>query len=415
MTDASKTVFISYRRSTSKHLARLIFERLRTAGFDVFFDVNTIDNGHFDSMILHQIAARPHFVLLLSPGTLERCTNEDDWLRREIEEAMRLQRNIVPVVEEGVDFSRETDYLPEHLRDEFRRYNALPLVHFYFDAAMDTLINRFLKQLVENVALTTLPSSEHQQAQERIAQAVESPLPTNNQLAAARLFNEGYRKQEAQEWDDAIHAYSEAIRLDPNSVEAFLQRGRVWISKGEYDSALTDFSNVLRLNPNHAYALFHRGEAYLFKDDFERAVVDFNDAERLNFKKAPLYHQRGAAYYHLGDWVKALENDQIVVRATPNLASSYINRGEVYFALKEYKKALDDFKKAAKLEPNSAHVLAGLAITFHALGNHREAVVWWKKLIPQDARYRSSAKWAGERLRWAPPLVEEARQLIARL
>ena len=211
MTDASKTIFISYRRSTSKYLARLIFDRLRTAGFDVFFDVNTIDNGHFDSMILSQIAARPHFVLLLSPGTLERCTNQDDWLRREIEEAMRLQRNIVPVIEEGFDFSHETEYLPQHLRDEFRRYNTLPLVHFYFDAVMDTLINRFLQQSVENVSVTTLPSSESLQAQERIAQAAKTPLPTNNQLVATCLFNEGYSKQESQQWDDAIHAYTEAI------------------------------------------------------------------------------------------------------------------------------------------------------------------------------------------------------------
>jgi tetratricopeptide (TPR) repeat protein len=415
MMDASKTVFISYRRSTSKYLARLIFDRLRTAGFDVFFDVNTIDNGHFDSMILNQIAARPHFVLLLSPGTLERCTNEEDWLRREIEEAMRLERNIVPVVEEGFDFTQETDYLPEHLRDEFRRYNALPLVHFYFDAVMDTLVNRFLKQSVEKVSVTAPPSSEDEQAQERIAQAVKTPLPTDHQLAARRLFNEGYLKQEAKQWDDALQAYSEAIALDPNFMEAFVRRGRIWIGKGEYDSALADFEQVLRLNPIHAYALFYRGEAYFFKGDYERAIVDFNDAERLNFKKVMLYHLRGSAYYKMGNWLKALENDQIVVRADPNFASGYINRGEVYFILKEYKKALDDFKKAAKIEPDSPHAFAGLAITHHALGNHREAVVWWKKLIAQNVRYRSNAIWVGNKLDWAQPLIEEAHKVIARL
>jgi hypothetical protein len=81
------SIFISYRRSVSKHLARLIFQELRARGHDVFLDVSTIDSGAFDRIILNQIAARPHFLLILSPGALERCANEDDWLRREIEEA----------------------------------------------------------------------------------------------------------------------------------------------------------------------------------------------------------------------------------------------------------------------------------------------------------------------------------------
>src|SRR5450432_1182719 len=95
MNDAEKTVFISYRRSVSRHLARSIALDLRAHDYDVFFDVDTVDNGEFDQIVLHQIALRTHFVLVLSRGALERCTNENDWLRREIEEALRLKRNIV--------------------------------------------------------------------------------------------------------------------------------------------------------------------------------------------------------------------------------------------------------------------------------------------------------------------------------
>jgi putative transposase len=105
----------------------LIFDRLRAGGFDAFLDVSTIDNGAFDTVILSQIGARPHFVVLISPGSMERCQNIGDWLRREIEEAMTLGRNVVPLIEEGVDFNKETNYLPEHLRVDFRRYNGIPL------------------------------------------------------------------------------------------------------------------------------------------------------------------------------------------------------------------------------------------------------------------------------------------------
>lgn len=145
MGDAEKSVFISYRRSVSRHLARSIALDLRAHGYDVFFDVDTINSGEFDRIVLQQIAERTHFVLVLSRGSLERCADADDWLRREIEEALHLKRNIVPVFESGFSFSAEAKRLPESLRD-LPRFNGIPLYHFYFDAAMDTLRNRFLKE-----------------------------------------------------------------------------------------------------------------------------------------------------------------------------------------------------------------------------------------------------------------------------
>ena len=78
MSDAEKTVFISYRRSVSRHLARSIALDLRAHDYDVFFDVDTVDNGEFDQIVLHQIALRTHFVLVLSRGSLERCADETD-------------------------------------------------------------------------------------------------------------------------------------------------------------------------------------------------------------------------------------------------------------------------------------------------------------------------------------------------
>jgi hypothetical protein len=157
MADVEKTVFISYRRSASKHLARAIFLDLRQYGYDVFLDVNTMDNGAFDRIILNQIKARAHFLVILTSGALERCLNEGDWLRREIEEAIRLNRNIVPVIEEGFDFDKETGFLPKEWREEFTRFNGPRLFHDYFDEAMEKLRKRFLKQPVYDLIMVIIP------------------------------------------------------------------------------------------------------------------------------------------------------------------------------------------------------------------------------------------------------------------
>src|SRR5258706_7557948 len=96
-TNIGNSVFISYRRDTSAFIARAVFQDLRAHSIDVFMDVESIDSGQFDSVILNQIASRPYFLLILTPGTLERCNEPNDWLRREIEHAMSLQRMIVPL------------------------------------------------------------------------------------------------------------------------------------------------------------------------------------------------------------------------------------------------------------------------------------------------------------------------------
>ena len=65
------TVFLSYRRNVSSFIARAVFQDLRQHGYDVFMDVESIDSGQLDAIILTQIAARTYFLVILTQGTLE--------------------------------------------------------------------------------------------------------------------------------------------------------------------------------------------------------------------------------------------------------------------------------------------------------------------------------------------------------
>ena len=124
MAQEHKTVFISYRRNAAAFPARAIFQDLRDHGYDVFMDVESIDNGQFDTIILKQIEARAHFLLVLTPGTVERCIEPGDWLRREIEHAMDQGRNIVPLLINDFSFKGTDKYLTGKL-SELPRYNGI--------------------------------------------------------------------------------------------------------------------------------------------------------------------------------------------------------------------------------------------------------------------------------------------------
>src|SRR5689334_6394084 len=143
MDRVEKTVFLSYRR-TNIPWALAIFQNLTQHGFDVFFDFNGIASGDFERVILGNIPAHAHFLVLLTPSALERCDEPADWLRREIETALESKRNIVPLMLEGFDFGtpRIASQLTGMLAD-LRHYNGLSIPPDYFMEAMERLRKRF--------------------------------------------------------------------------------------------------------------------------------------------------------------------------------------------------------------------------------------------------------------------------------
>ena len=93
----SYDIFISYRRVGGADKARTIKAELELQGFHVFLDFDELKDGVFDQRIIHAIESAPIFMMILTPHALDRCMDEQDWVRREIEYAIAQQKHVVPV------------------------------------------------------------------------------------------------------------------------------------------------------------------------------------------------------------------------------------------------------------------------------------------------------------------------------
>jgi len=62
-------------------------------------------------------------------------------------------------------------------------------------------------------------------------------------------------------------------------------RGDIYCYMGQYDKAIAACSDAIRLNPKNAEAYFWRGLAYEKKDDKAKAAEDFEQAKRLGYKE----------------------------------------------------------------------------------------------------------------------------------
>ncbi|KAB2916653.1 MAG: TIR domain-containing protein [Hyphomicrobiaceae bacterium] len=138
------SVFISYRREGGAEMARLIAAELGKLGVKTFIDLDDLQSAHFDDQIYRRIEETPNFLLVLSPGSLDRCREEGDWLHKEVAHALETRRNIVPIL--MPDFVMpEPGELPPAL-SELPRYNAVPYSHEYASAALSKLIGFLRKE-----------------------------------------------------------------------------------------------------------------------------------------------------------------------------------------------------------------------------------------------------------------------------
>lgn len=111
-------IFISYRREGGKEIARIIKAELEKMGFSVFLDFDELNDGHFEKYIIQAIDSSSVFMLILSPNALDLCIDEDDWVRKEIEYAIKKDCHIVPINPDQ-KFNGYPNVLPETIQKNY--------------------------------------------------------------------------------------------------------------------------------------------------------------------------------------------------------------------------------------------------------------------------------------------------------
>jgi tetratricopeptide (TPR) repeat protein len=300
-----KTVFISYRR-TNSFMARAVYQSLTAKGYDAFFDFEGINSGDFEQIILGNLKARAHFLVILTPSALERCNEPGDWLRREIELAIDEKRNIVPLFFEGFNFSSPAiaQYMVGKMA-MLKNYNGLNVPADYFNEAIDRLINRYLNVPLDGV-LHPLSKNAQRGADVQKAAVEKATVVTENDLSAEAWFEQGYKQGEAGLYDDAIKNYTEAIQRQPEYPRAFYNRGVNRAKKGDFAGAILDYTEAIRLLPNYPEAYYNRGTSYNELGEHDKAIKDLTQAIQQKPGFADAYFNRAYSWNMKKDFYSAI-------------------------------------------------------------------------------------------------------------
>ena len=136
-------------------------------------------------------------------------------------------------------------------------------------------------------ALSLLES--HAELQAALLATLRAALPTEDvrseseeavppEVAFDRLLEKGHRRRSRGFHLLAVSAYVQAIKLRPDSVEAYLHCGSTLDDMGDRDRAVAICGRVLQLDPTNVEALCLRGRARLLDGDESGAATDFESA-----------------------------------------------------------------------------------------------------------------------------------------
>lgn len=305
-------VFVSYRRDGGEALACLISERLKQRGFSVFYDFESLRSGKFNEKIFSVIDNCTDVIVVLPPNGLDRCINTDDWVRKEISYAIKMQKNIIPIMMRNFNFPSE---LPDEI-DEIRNFNGISANMEYFEATFDKLLSMLnSSNVISQDIIKQLTTDETLQNQFKICiENVKNKNTAESKYNLAECYrqlnNNTYNEEMAKlylqaaqqghpEAQNAIGAcYQFGIGVEEN-IERAIEWYKVSADQNcviaQYNLGICYYENYDKLyiiylekaaEQNYDEALYQLGSYYESNEDYTLAKEYYEKAAEFGHKKA---------------------------------------------------------------------------------------------------------------------------------
>ena len=187
--------------------------------------------------------------------------------------------------------------------------------------------------------------------------------------------------QERDEPANAVKDFDRAIKLKPDSVDAWFYGGVARERMEMQEEAIKNFDKVINLDANFVLAWCERGWAKIQLKRYEDAVADYDEAIRLNAGFAIAWRGRGWAKIRLKRYEDAIADFDEAIRLNVDSAVAWSGRGWAEMKLKRYEDAIADYDEAINLN-------AGFAVIWYKRGRakiesgyHKEARLDMEKAL----------------------------------
>lgn len=151
--------------------------------------------------------------------------------------------------------------------------------------------------------------------------------PAARYCVALALIGLGHEEEGALRLEQLANA-KDGGTLDARAV-ILGQAGNAWLLAKQPDAAIVAFSNALKLASGSSEAYKDRARAYLLKGEWESAGKDLDKAIELSPGDGEALRLRGRALMKLGRLEEAWKDVEAAIQASPKDVDAVILRGEL--------------------------------------------------------------------------------------
>jgi tetratricopeptide (TPR) repeat protein len=217
---------------------------------------------------------------------------------------------------------------------------------------------------------------------------------------------------------EAVNAYQEALKIEPNHAGAYYGLGMSYAKLGESAKALENLRQAARLEANNPLPWLAIGQVQAKQGQLDQALTAADQALKIQPGLASARELRGDILAAKGDQAAALREYESLLREAPKLADVQVKAGMLYQALGQLDKAEQAYRAAIAANPKHALAYNNLAwLAVERQQDLAQAASWAKeavKLAPKVAQFHDTLGWvyrAQGKLREALKALEQAAKL----
>lgn len=177
-------IFISYRRAdVGRETARAIQEKLENLRYKVFLDLNVLKDGTYEERIMAALDSAPVVLFILTPNSLDRCVNEDDWVRKELTTAIKAKKQLIPVNPDN-KFKTVPEGIPEEIK------NAIETIQ-HSDIMIGSLFQESINKMVKERIEPYIDRGFWHRNKKKIALSLAAMIVLTASLFSYKYYKEG--------------------------------------------------------------------------------------------------------------------------------------------------------------------------------------------------------------------------------
>jgi len=249
--------------------------------------------------------------------------------------------------------------------------------------------------------------------------------PGHGQQAAEEWVELGVALVMQGRYTEAMQYFDEAIRINPEYAPAWkckgdalydqgkfedaasatrVENGKITHRRGNFADAIQAYNEAIRLDPEYAAAWKCKGDALDAIGRTSEAMQAYNEAIRLDMNLSWAWYKKGNILYYQGNNDEALRAYEESVRLDSNFAPAWNGKGNVLKNQGRHVAALVAYNEAINQYPNYVDAWFGKSFTLEALGRTDEAREAWsvayvlREGVNTFIKYLGDEDWRKRRL-----------------